>query len=259
LAQEGPGVTTVRRRAVVIAAALTGTAVLSALVRPRADTGGLPASTFGRLFPTAFGSWRVDQRSAAFVRTVDPQGRLANVYDRLIERNFVDDDGYHVMLSVAYNAHAFDGSSALQVHRPEVCYRSAGYQIGDPTEAALNLTDRTVAVTRVLARLQGRAEPITYWILVGGRAISEHGQMRKRRILAALRRQPLDSMLVRVSSIDRDTAFAYRKQAAFADELATVLAPPDRAFGVRLACVAEIKSPKPHCLRGNANLSIDGS
>src|SRR5262245_49754944 len=53
--------TPVRRRAVVVAAALAGTAVLSVLALPRGDEfAGMPASTFDRLFPASFGSWRVD-------------------------------------------------------------------------------------------------------------------------------------------------------------------------------------------------------
>jgi hypothetical protein len=64
---------------------------------------------------------------------------------------------------------------------------------------------------------------------------ADHAKLRRQRILAALRRQTLDGMLVRVSSIDRDTPRAYRKQFDFTAALAESMPAAERArlFGSR--------------------------
>jgi EpsI family protein len=228
--------TGVRRRAVLIAGCMAGTAAIARLARP------LPLAPdevtdphFEAWFPSRFGVWSVDPVTRPLVRSTDPQGKVLGVYDRLFERIFVDARGYRVMLSMAYLARAFEGSS-MQLHRPEVCYRYSGYQVGELRTGQLRLQDRALPVTRLLATMPGRTEPITYWVLVGSDVVGEHNEMRKRRILASLRRVWLDGLLVRISSIDPDVARAYGIQEEFADALAAALDDSDRArvFGARI-------------------------
>jgi EpsI family protein len=218
-----------RRKAMVVAGCMAATAVLAQLARPRPVADGeVPDPHLDALVPSAFGSWTVDPLSRSFVRPTNEQGKVLGVYDRLFEQTFVDSRGYRIMLSMAYLARAFQGSS-LQVHRPEICYRYSGYQVGESSVGEFRLDDRVIPVVRLQAQLPGRPEPITYWILTGREVIGEHGQMRKRRILAALRREWLDGMLVRISSIDPDTERAYRIQQEFAQAFAQALPPASRA------------------------------
>jgi EpsI family protein len=217
----------------MLGTALCGTAVLAMLARPASPAG--EALDLASLFPSRFGPWRTDALTSAFVRPSDHQGKVLGFYDRVFERTFVDDQGYRVMLSVAYLANAFEGS-ALQMHEPEVCYRFAGYQVVDSQDMRLSIDGRAVAATHVVAQLPGRPEPITYWILAGGTG-GGHAALRRRRIVAALRREVLDGMLVRISSVDADPARAYRVHAAFAGDMARAMAPAarDRFLGVDAA------------------------
>jgi EpsI family protein len=228
----------VRRRAVLLAAAMVGTTALGTIGRTDPpEPGEVAEPRLDTLFPQAFGRWRVDPLARALVRPTDQNGKVFGVYDRLFEQTYADDRGYRVMLSVAYVAHAFEGSG-LQLHRPEVCYRYAGYAIGPTRDERMPLLGSAdLAITRLEATLPGRREPITYWVLVGGEVIGDRQTMRKRRIVAALRRQTLDSLLVRVSSIDPDAERAWRLQSGFADELAAALPAAERArvFGATSA------------------------
>jgi EpsI family protein len=216
-----------RRRALGFAAAMGSVAALTAVVRPpRPDPDAPPPITLHTLFPERFGDWRVDELSRAFVRAPTRDGRAYGLYDQLLERTFLRPDGLRIMLSVAYGR---EQSAGLQMHRPEICYRSGGYTISDMQPASLALTGRTVDATRLMARLPGRPEPITYWTLMGGAVVADAAGIRRRRLAAVLHHQILDGLLVRVSSIDDDTARAHDQQARFADEIVAAIAPADRA------------------------------
>lgn len=216
-----------RRRAFMLAGAMASVAGVAALVRPpRPDPDARPTTALDTLFPQRFGEWRVDELSRAFVRPADRQGKLYQVYDQVLERTFVDARERRVMLSVAFGS---EQSSSLQMHRPEVCYRSAGYAIHGVQGDTLRLAGHAVTATRVHAVLPGRPEPITYWTVLGGVVVSDAASARRRRIAAVFRHELLDGMLVRISTIDGDLARAYALQSRFADELVLAIEPALRA------------------------------
>lgn len=215
-----------RRRALAYAAAMGSVAALTAVARPpRPDPDAPPALTLHTLFPERFGDWRVDELSRAFVRAPNRDGRAYGLYDQLLERTFVRPDGQRIMLSAAYGR---EQSAGLQMHRPEICYRSGGYTISDMQAATLALRGRAISATRLMARLPGRPEPITYWTLMGGAVVADAVGIRRSRLAAVLHHQILDGLLVRISSIDDDPARAHALQARFADEIVAAIAPADR-------------------------------
>ncbi len=223
-----------RRRALAIGLAMSGAGVLAAIAQPRPlSPEDIVDPQLDRLFPDAFGPWRIDPMVQVFVRAVDQHGRILGVYDRLYEQTYIDERGYRIMVSAAYIANAFEGAS-LQLHRPEVCYRYSGYTVSAVRSQALSLGGRPLPVTRLLAELPGRTEPITYWVVVGREAIGDPAALRRRRIAAALQRRPADSLLMRISSIDRDPARAAEVQDRFAAGLAASLGETERArvFGL---------------------------
>lgn len=215
-----------RRRALGFAAAMGSVAAVTAMARPpRPDPDAPPPVTLHTLFPERFGDWRVDELSRAFVRAANRDGRAYGLYDQLLERTFLRSDGLRIMLSVAYGR---EQSAGLQMHRPEICYRSGGYTISDMQATTLPLSGRTIAATRLMARLPGRPEPITYWTLMGGAVVADAAGIRRRRLAAVLRHQILDGLLVRISSIDDDAARAHEHQARFAEDVVAAIAPADR-------------------------------
>ena len=177
------------------------------------------------MIPGQFGDWRTDQAFQAFVRPSAAQGNRYKIYDQVLERSFIGAHGRRIMLSVAYGSQQ---SSRLQLHRPEVCYRAGGYEVRDTQAAVLRLDSRILPVTRLRAELPGRSEPITYWTVLGGVVVADADSFRLRRLSFAARRELLDGMLVRVSSIDPDATGAFELHRAFAEDLSLALTPADR-------------------------------
>lgn len=217
-----------RRQALVLSAALAGTAGLAALGRhgrgvqaPRAEI------DLARLVPEAFEGWQVDPSTRAFVRAGDSRGKAYGIYDQVLERTFMDARGDRIMLSIAYGG---EQSARLQLHKPEVCYRASGYEVVGAQAANLQLAGRSVPVTRLVARKPGRHEPITYWTVLGGASAGGSGLAYQwKRASSALRGEVMEGMLVRISSIDPDPVRAHAQQQRFALAFAQVLTPQAQA------------------------------
>jgi EpsI family protein len=210
-----------RRDALVLAVAMAGTAALAALSKPAPyGSGDDERIDLDQLFPQQFGVWRVDEASRAFVRPALRAGQRYRIYDQVLERTFINDQGHRVMLSVAFGS---EQSASLQLHRPEVCYRAGGFEVSGTHAGLLTLAGRAVPVTRLVAKMPGRIEPITYWTILGGEVVSDPGDFRWRRLSFAARRKLLDGMLVRVSSIDSDSTVAFSLHGQFVEELLLAL------------------------------------
>ncbi len=219
---------TMQRRAVLIAGAMCTTAVLAQWGDYRRSAiGSEPSISLEGLVPDSFGEWSVDPLARDIVRPAAQQGdgKLFGIYDRVLERTYVDAQGYRVMLSAAYGA---DQSSGMQLHRPEVCYRFAGYQVDAATPVQLTLADTLVPATILQTRLPGRPEPVLYWTVFGGVAAREPSEIRWERLRLALQGRQLAGMLVRVSSVDPDPQRALAHQQAFADAMVRAVDPVRR-------------------------------
>jgi EpsI family protein len=164
------------------------------------------------VFPKTFGEWRVDERMPAQLVSPDVQAKLNELYNQTLSRTYVNARGQRVMLSVAYGGDQSDGTRA---HLPEVCYPAQGFAIGDKSVDKVAGPGHDIRVRRMIARLGSRVEPITYWLIVGDKVAISGTEMK----LAQLRYSALgvipDGMLVRVSSIDNDSAAAYAVHASF--------------------------------------------
>jgi len=215
-----------RRQAIGLAAAMAATAALAAYVRPR-EIAADRRLVLDKLFPARFGRWEIDRVAAAFVRAADRQGQVSRLYDQVLERTFIDTDGRRVMLSVVYGAAQ---SADLQLHRPEVCYRAGGFKVGDMQAATLAFEGLALPVTRLLAAMPGRPEPITYWMLRGGQHPAVAERPLSERLRGLLQRAQADSLLVRISSIDDDAQRAYKLHAEFVGELLHAIAPAERVL-----------------------------
>jgi len=213
-----------RRLALGFGLAMGATALVTALRDPRtaALAPATPALNLDRLFPTQAGAWTLDRYGDVFIRPQDSSSKFYGVYDQVLERIYLGPDGTQLMLCVAYGGRQSDG---LHVHRPENCYRGAGFEVSGLTRIAMPLADRTVPASRLLATRPGRSEPITYWTVFGDQVENDPREADWMKLSAGLRGQVLDGMLIRVSSIDRDAARAHRLQAGFADALVRAIDP----------------------------------
>jgi len=131
------------------------------------------------------------------------------------------------MLSVAYGGDQSDGTSA---HRPEVCYPAQGFAISTNDASTLTLEEgKRIPVRRLMSRLGGRAEPITYWIVVGGEVVTTGVGQKLAQMRYGLRGVIADGMLVRISSIGTAPEVAYTEHEKFAQALQRTMGSSARA------------------------------
>lgn len=207
------------------------TALASVWMKPRLDPAVQvrAAVPLEHLFPSTFGDWALDPSAVAPIRPAFDVARRFQMYDQVLERTYVNKDGQRIMLSAAYGRQQ---SVGLQMHRPEVCYKAGGFTIDAVTEAKLLVLGAELAVTRLFAHMDGRPEPITYWRLLGEKAVDDETHFRLQ-TLSWTGASLMDGLLVRVSSIDPAVDAAWRLQARFIQEMAEAMgqAQRDRVFG----------------------------
>lgn len=123
------------------------------------------------------------------------------------------DDGYRIMLSIAYGG---DQRNALQTHYPDVCYPGQGFKIRSREDATLALREGKIPIRRLdTAMGEQRIEPVTYWAMIGDQPELAGYQRRLGEIRFALQGLIPDGLLFRVSSIDPDTQAAYARHDEF--------------------------------------------
>lgn len=204
---------------VALCASLLVAAGLAQLGRPQASpqANARALVPLESLFPAQVGEWRPDPVSVGFVRPAFEQAKRFQMYDQVLERVYVNPVGERIMLSVAYGRQQ---SVGLQVHRPEVCYKAGGFAVGPVQQGAIELPGLSLPVTRLVASMPERQEPITYWRLLGERAVHDEAQLKFDQIASGLKGRGIDDgLLVRVSSIGADADAAWRLQARFVQAL----------------------------------------
>ena len=216
-----------RRKAlafVALAAASGGAAV--ALV-PRAGvvemTAAMPLET---LFPATFKGWKIDPDIIPLEPSAELRQVIQESYDQTLSRTYVNAQGYRVMLSVAYGGRRNQG---MDIHRPEVCYPAQGMAVRrDTRETIFEFDAARLPLKRMVAGSGSRNEPISYWLVIG-RSVASFGYGHRLALLKyGLTGHVPDGMLVRVSSIDDDTAQAFTEQDTFLRDMLTVMSPEFR-------------------------------
>jgi EpsI family protein len=214
------------RRALVIAAAMTSVAAATGGARLLLGQGRkAEPPQLQRIVPARFGRWQ-ELAVAPSVVSARTQDLLASIYNEILTRVYVADDGYRIMLSVAYGG---DQRGALRAHKPEVCYPAQGFKLLDSQDAALE-TDHGRIPTRTLRTALGsRHEPVMYWFAQGGRTSASSWERRVQGLRLMLTGQVPDGLLFRVSSIDADAPRAWQRQGEFVRALLAACTPAARA------------------------------
>lgn len=164
------------------------------------------------MIPAEFGAWKIDTFTAALVVNPDDKGLLNKIYNQTLSRTYINNVGERVMLSIAYGR---DQSKDMQVHRPEICYRAGGFDIGEMTKTFVDTTIGRIPVMRLVAKQGARNEPITYWIRVGDSLTRGWFEQKLTAIGYGLTGKVPDGLLFRVSTISNDEKDSYRIQQAF--------------------------------------------
>ncbi|MGY0194248.1 exosortase-associated protein EpsI, B-type [Leptothrix sp. BB-4] len=224
------GPLTLRRTSLVLALAMVLDAALAVRLKPtRYLADSRAPGSIDAAIPATFGDWQ-QLRQAGGV--VNPQQRQAldALYAELVTRSYADAAGQRVMLSIAYGRNQND---SFQVHRPEVCYPAQGFQLLSVQDGQIDTPQGAIPVRRIESRLGAqRPEPVTYWTTLGDHAVRSSVDKKLREVEYAMQGLIADGLVFRVSTIDADSARAFRVQDAF---IAQLLAGVDAQARRRLA------------------------
>lgn len=217
-----------RRKAITFFALAAATVAAAEVWRPRIRlVEGRAAMKLETAFPKQFAGWVVDDRQPVQLVSPDTQAMLDKIYSQVLARTYVNSSGERIMLSVAYGG---DQSDATRTHRPEVCYPAQGFQVRSSSQGTVALMDGTqLPVRRLVTSLGNRVEPITYWVVVGDQVALSGTEQKLAQLRYGMQGVIPDGMLVRVSSIDGDTARAQAIQARFVSEMAAAIVYTERS------------------------------
>ena len=179
------------------------------------------------LVPTSFGNWQMDMHSASGI--VDPESTalLNRLYSQLLDRVYIDTFGHRIMLSIAYGDDQADDS--VQLHYPEICYPAQGFQLKSSQVGLIQSSSGNIQVRRLETHFgDSRFEPVTYWTVIGDQQSLGGWQRKMAEIRHGLRGEIVDGLLFRVSSIDRDSADAFKVQDAFVRDIVGAMTPKAR-------------------------------
>jgi len=181
--------------------------------RPRLD--------LEQVVPERFGDWRLLRAGGVVLPDPSVLANIQRIYTQTLSRAYVNSRGTVVMLSIAYGD---DQRAAMAVHYPEVCYPAQGFQVRSNRIDSVATSHGTLPVRRLETELsRQRYEPVTYWVTIGDRISLGGMERRLIELEYGLQRIIPDGLLFRVSSINRDSAQAFRDQDAFTRDLLATL------------------------------------
>lgn len=210
----------------VLLAFMLASAALAQILRPHEVLANeRPPIHLETMVPEAFGDWKESERISAQIVDPQQQKKIAEIYTETLSRTYENSKGYRIMLSIAYGKNQSD---ALQLHKPEVCYPAQGFRLASKQTGILALASGSIATTRLETSLGQRYEPITYWTIVGDHITKTSIDKKLVEMRYAFQGKIPDGMLVRISSIDRDTNSAYAIQSQFAAQMVSAISSETR-------------------------------
>jgi EpsI family protein len=215
-------------------AAILGAGVLAEALKPRqllASTQAAP--NLETSIPRDFGEWHLVP-NIGLVTPSDPGAYVRNeleqrIYSQELARGYADAAGNVVMFLVAYGPVQ---NYRLKSHLPEVCYGAAGFRVSakNVIEVSYLKDAPPSSVSRVVAEREGRFEPITYWMKVGGDVVTGVFDRQIARMKYGLEGVIPDGALIRVSTVGLSETASYQLQDKFVHDLLSALSAKDRKF-----------------------------
>jgi len=185
------------------------------------------------LIPSEFNDWKIDVSAESLMVNPDVKETINKIYSQTLSRTYINNQGERVMLSIAYGR---DQRTDLQIHRPEVCYLTSGFDIGKLTKTFVDTTIGRIPVMHLVAKQGARNEPITYWIRMGDSVTRGWFEQKAATLSYELTGKVPDGLLFRVSTISNDEQDSYRIQQIFLTSLLQAVRSEDRHWLVgRLA------------------------
>lgn len=171
------------------------------------------------IVPKQFGDW-VDTGDGSGGMVVSPEQAAAvnSVYSQVVTRAYkYKPTGEVIMLSVGYGDEQL---RSKQLHRPEACYSSQGFQIKSLNPEQLNIGKVNIGLFRMTGEMGDRVEQVTYWIRVGDEIITGPSYtLNIKRMKLGLEGYVADGLLFRVSTLGLDAIKAQQLQDRFITDL----------------------------------------
>ncbi|WP_310460704.1 exosortase-associated protein EpsI, B-type [Sphaerotilus sp.] len=212
--------------AVVAVILMSITAASANYVRPThhfSDTRG--DRKLAQIVPAKFGNWQQQDLTGNIVNPQQQQ-LLDELYSEQVNRTYVSDQGYRIMLSIAYGKNQND---SFQVHLPEICYPAQGFQVLTNNHTTVDTAYGGIPAKQLKTTYQSqRVEPVTYWTTIGNYAVKSGTDKKLKEIQYAMEGQIADGLLFRVSSIDPDLSRAFAAQKQFISTMMASLSAEDR-------------------------------
>jgi EpsI family protein len=171
------------------------------------------------------GDWTVAPDIRSLVVNPETKELLQKIYSQILTRVYVNSDGRKLMLSIAYGN---DQRGGLQAHKPEVCYPAQGFSLNTVSDSAIKTPYGPLSSRRLETVKGSRYEPVTYWFTMGDNRVLSTFDRRWVEIKSTLTGQIPDGLLFRVSSIDRNTAAAFKDHDQFVNQLLSSVRAQDR-------------------------------
>lgn len=181
------------------------------------------------MIPRDFADWKVREVQESLVQAPDIEKTLNKLYTGILMRTYENSRGQQIMLSIAYGPDQRD-NMGKQVHKPEICYPAQGFVIIQQRNSQLNTQFGAFPTRQLVAKLNDRIEPMTYWITIGNQAVKNNREFKLNQIKYGLRGQIADGMIVRVSTLGTDYEQAYQVQDEFVKQLLQALKPNERQY-----------------------------
>lgn len=209
----------------IVLAGSAFTALAAAAMRPTKEL-----STFGNVrleeaVPVNFAEWRIDPRVQPILPDPTLVAAVNRIYSETLARTYMNPSGERIMLSLAYGRRQND---TMRLHQPEGCYSGQGFGVRNLGIDELQLGAERRRVTRLHAKLGLRHEPVTYWMVVGGRHAVTQAELKLGQLSFGLRGYIPDGLLFRVSSIAENTDAAFQVQDRFIKDLLQAVPPSVR-------------------------------
>jgi EpsI family protein len=200
------------RRQVVLGGAMLAAAATASLLRPARTVERLLPGAMSATVPLSIGGYRYASSTGLIVAD---KGSASATYDQVLTRIYVAPDAPAIMMLIAYGGAQDTG---LALHRPEACYPSAGYRLGERAESDLSGVPGAAAVALTAAR-GDQVEQIYYWTRIGRRFPASSVQQKLAVFAANVRGVLPDGVLVRLSVRSTDRAAAITQMRAFNEAL----------------------------------------
>lgn len=212
-------------KALVIALLMVGSSGAALYMTPPDRSSEPLKVSLDAMIPESFGDWRIDRSQIPIPMSADVESALYAVYDAVLGRTYVDSQGSRMMLSVGYSRQQ---GGVQKPHWQEICYRAQGFNVDDIAKGRAVVGGRDIPVTRMVATMRSRVEPVTYWLTLGDHVVSGRWDRLKHLLQMGLERESAEGYLFRVSSLSADSENAFTKQIEFSDALVNAM-PPEQA------------------------------